>query len=236
MATMIYGDIHGFFPDFLEKYNEYRNVVDTCVLAGDQCPWEPLSNITRQMGCTCFFILGNHDGDQSSYLENHLSCWENHIHCRVVESAEGIRIAGISGTFEEEIWYPPEKPRWLTREQFRKFCKTQPRGTVKYHLLHNHLPKRFWPVIFPEDVDKLKKLQSDVLVCHEAPSCHSLGFDIIDEIAEAMNVSVIVHGHHHESYQGKTRNKIKVIGLNMEDFILLDRDMVWRWSKGKKGN
>lgn len=40
--------------------------------------------------------------------------------------------------------------------------------------------------------------KADILVCHEAPSCHPYGYSEIDELAQAMGVKMVVHGHHHD--------------------------------------
>lgn len=38
----------------------------------------------------------------------------------------------------------------------------------------------------------------DILVTHEAPSCHPQGFKAIDDLARAMRVQKAYHGHHHD--------------------------------------
>jgi hypothetical protein len=42
-------------------------------------------------------------------------------------------------------------------------------------------------------------LRADILVTHEAPSCHRHGFDVIDQLACALRVKELFHGHHHET-------------------------------------
>lgn len=41
--------------------------------------------------------------------------------------------------------------------------------------------------------------KADILVCHEAPSCHPYGYSEIDELAQTMGTKMVVHGHHHDS-------------------------------------
>jgi hypothetical protein len=41
-------------------------------------------------------------------------------------------------------------------------------------------------------------LAADILVLHEAPACHPHGFAVLDELAEAMGVARVFHGHHHD--------------------------------------
>lgn len=40
--------------------------------------------------------------------------------------------------------------------------------------------------------------QADILVTHEAPSCHPHGFVAIDVLAQSMKVKFAFHGHHHD--------------------------------------
>lgn len=39
---------------------------------------------------------------------------------------------------------------------------------------------------------------ADILVTHEAPSCHPYGFTAIDKLARALGVTRLFHGHHHD--------------------------------------
>lgn len=41
--------------------------------------------------------------------------------------------------------------------------------------------------------------KADILVTHEAPSCHPFGYSEIDELAQAMGAKMVVHVHHHDS-------------------------------------
>ena len=62
----------------------------------------------------------------------------------------------------------------------------------------------------------------DVLVSHEAPSCHRHGFAAIDRLAEVAAARLIVHGHHHESYAAKLANGIDVRGLAVAEAWVLE--------------
>ena len=44
----------------------------------------------------------------------------------------------------------------------------------------------------------LSKLRADILVTHEAPSCHPHGFAALDELVRSMRVVRSFHGHHHD--------------------------------------
>lgn len=63
----------------------------------------------------------------------------------------------------------------------------------------------------------MAKMRADVLVCHEAPTSHPHGFGGMDDLAKAMGVRLIVHGHHHHGYIGASRDGIEVRGLGGEE-------------------
>ncbi|MGZ5076871.1 MAG: metallophosphoesterase, partial [Methylobacter sp.] len=67
--------------------------------------------------------------------------------------------------------------------------------------------------IWHDEFEMLKALKADILVTHEAPGSHRHGFDVIGELAAAMGVKHIFHGHLHENYTGIVKNKIKVFGV-----------------------
>src|SRR3546814_18719562 len=52
--------------------------------------------------------------------------------------------------------------------------------------------------IFPQGYDRLAKEKADILVVHEAPSCHPHGFEAIDLLAQVMGVKRGFHGHNHD--------------------------------------
>lgn len=53
--------------------------------------------------------------------------------------------------------------------------------------------------IFYEDYIELYGQQADILVAHEAPSCHRHGFQAIDQLAQSMKIKHAFHGHHHDN-------------------------------------
>jgi hypothetical protein len=81
------------------------------------------------------------------------------------------------------------------------------------------LPLPMRDAIFPDDVRALRGLRADVLVTHEAPSCHKNGFVGIDNAAKLCRAKLIVHGHHHESYESVLPNGARVIGLAKADVL-----------------
>jgi hypothetical protein len=52
--------------------------------------------------------------------------------------------------------------------------------------------------IFYEDWINLYGQSANILVTHEAPSCHPHGFEIIDKLAQSMKVKYSFHAHHHD--------------------------------------
>jgi len=46
---------------------------------------------------------------------------------------------------------------------------------------------------------RLAAQRADLLITHEAPSCHPHGFHAIDALARALGVQAAFHGHHHDS-------------------------------------
>jgi hypothetical protein len=97
-----------------------------------------------------------------------------------------------------------------------------PSFTTGREFLDNLWPGKHWrgglPLwhcdsIFPEDFARLAQHRFDVLVTHEASSCHRHGFAAIDRLAEAAAGRLIVRGHRHEQYTARLANEIDVRGL-----------------------
>lgn len=60
------------------------------------------------------------------------------------------------------------------------------------------MPRKHRSTIFPNDYQALLTEQADILVTHEAPSCHHQGFREIDDLARRLGAKTAFHGHHHE--------------------------------------
>ena len=74
---------------------------------------------------------------------------------------------------------------------------------------------------FPEDVAALRGFQADIMVSHEAPSYHLHGFVGIDAAAELCRARLIIHGHHHESYEAVLPSGTRVRGLAIAEVLRL---------------
>jgi predicted phosphodiesterase len=156
-----------------------------------------------------WWIHGNHDchslAHQAWYDNLFASALADRwLHGRVVE-VSGLRIAGLGGHFQQTIWHPEKGIRFPTREAWLAANPASARW-------RNGLPIKARAAIWWEDYERLFTQQADILVLHEAPSCHRYGFAVLDELAEAMGVRWVVDGHHHEDYDG-TLGDISVRGV-----------------------
>ena len=72
---------------------------------------------------------------------------------------------------------------------------------------------KYKSAIWYDEFEALKSLKADILVSHEAPGSHRHGFHVIGELAEAMGIKHIFHGHLHENYVSFIKKNIKVNGV-----------------------
>ncbi len=139
------------------------------------------------------------------------------LHGRVVEIA-GIRIAGLGGIFREEIWHPKllhGQPVFRSPEELAALTSvTGAPGAVREGIPIRHRTSIFW-----SDYERLWDQSADILVLHDAPESHRHGFPELGDLAKAMGVRLIVHGHHHEAYTGRTAGNIEVMGVNRETVV-----------------
>ncbi len=211
-GILFYGDPHGRWQPLLDEYA--RHPAKAVVLLGDCELSAPLAETLKPIstdGCPIHWIYGNHDNHTENQWDN-LTSAPSGLHGRVTDVA-GLRLAGLGGNYAAKIWYPKvgnEEPRLRTR---REFLKSLPRSGRP----GTELPLERRALIFSEDHDALKRLRADVLVCHEAPTSHPHGFGGIDELAKAMRVRLVVHGHHHVGYRGASQDGIEVRGLGIAE-------------------
>ena len=212
---VIAGDPHGNFPPILRACGAQEP--GTLILLGDcelRLPLrETLASLFGQ-GWVVYWILGNKDAETETAFDNLATDHpEGDIGGRVIEVA-GLRIAGLAGVFKPRIWYPRadepndriDPPSFDTRRAFLDSLKLREHWRGGLPLWHRDS-------IFPEDFAQLAQQRFDVLVTHEAPSCHRHGFAVIDQMAASAGAQLIVHGHHHELYAAKLANGIDVRGL-----------------------
>ena len=112
-----------------------------------------------------------------------------------------MRIAGLGGIFRSKVWYPPAEPRHRSFKEWHAAMRRSraPIGPTSVDTILATQVQTQRTTIFPDVYDRLSLLQADVLVTHEAPSCHPYGFAAIDDLAQALGVKATFHGHHHDS-------------------------------------
>ncbi len=203
------GDPHGDFNPINQAVDRERP--EGVVLLGDfdlECPLEEALG-PWAWEIPTWWIHGNHDMDREEWYdrlyESELA--DRCIHTRVVEVG-GARIAGLGGVFREKVWHPETGVQFRTRREFMHSI-----GRKK--LWRGGMPRKHRASIWFEDYERLFDQRADILVLHEAPSSHQYGFSVLDELAQAMRVSLVVHGHHHEDYTAVLPSGIKVIGVGL---------------------
>ena len=219
MTILFAGDPHRNFAPILRAC--LARPPGTLILLGDlDCP-RPLPREFAQAmgeGWDVRWILGNHDCETEAAYDNLVTSHPaGDLGLRVTE-LDGMRVAGLPGVFKPSVWYPQpddgpepiEPPRYEDRAAF---LAAQP----KARRWRGGLPLWHRDTIFPEDVRRLAAQRFDVLVTHEAPSCHRHGFAVIDQLAASGGARLIVHGHHHESYTATLPNGIMVRGLGLAE-------------------
>lgn len=204
MSMWICGDCHGSFSHVLEAVCEMApSRISTLVFLGDmecaQLLEQELSEIRCYVDDDVWFIPGNHDTDSNrSWNALAASRWsENNLHGKV-KNVGGWEVAGLGGVFRSSIWAPPSEPKFESYKAFRKDLISR-RPPREWGLTETTVERRHLSTIFPDVVAQLGKQRAQILVTHEAPSCHPFGWSVIDELAKRMGVSYVFHGHHHET-------------------------------------
>ncbi len=212
---LFFGDNHGQFEHIEEVVVRHRP--DAIVLLGDIEARRPLEQELRTVlnKTEVWWIPGNHDTDSQENYDNLFSSAlaVRNLHGKVVEIA-GLRVAGLGGVFRESIWYPrlgvEDEP--AVYDSYADYLKRSEPGLVRAAAKHRSLPKgakmsegvaagkllTHRSSIFYDDWMSLFAQRADILVTHEAPSCHPNGFVAIDELAQALRAKASFHGHHHD--------------------------------------
>lgn len=209
------GDCHGDFVPLIEEAGPATAVV----LLGDQ---EPMSDLAVELGPglaeKTWWIYGNHDSDYLNYFEHHKSMAARNLHCRVVE-IEGVRIAGLGGVFREKKFGVGKATHLDSLASVRPYDTRESIARLRRGRVN---VANDFTTIFPEDIEALLALagQVDILVTHEAPESHALGFPLIGDLARAMGVKMLIHGHHHDRYSGTLNGGIRVEGVGMAGMMI----------------
>ena len=200
------GDPHGNFSPLIIAVKKHHP--EAVVLLGDYDLKNPLEQYIEPIldDTEVWWIPGNHDFDPPIHYQNLFSSQLAHqnLHLTVKEIA-GIKIAGLGGIFLGRVWYPSKSPKWKSKQHYLQHQSLSSKSSS--------LSLKYQSAIWPDEWAELKKLKADILVTHEAPKSHQYGFVVIDELAEAMGVSKIFHGHLHEHYSATIRKDIRVFGV-----------------------
>lgn len=207
------GDVHGDLHVLRRALADARSKPDSVILLGDLDPPEPVGPWLASAistGIDTWFIHGNHETDNTLTYHHMFDATgaERNLSGRVVEVA-GLRVAGLGGVFREDAWYPPAEPRYGSYDEFwsaslakwrhpNHNAANDPVGASDDPRLVTSLRKHRTS-IFPDDYYRLAEQQADLLIVHEAPSCHPHGMEAIDFLAQCMGVRWVVHGHHHDA-------------------------------------
>lgn len=180
-------------------------------------------------GIRWHWIVGNHDTDSQENFNNISDpiSMSHNIDFRVI-NVDGILVAGLGGVFRGEIWYPTDSEGTGETSGFRNY-EDYKRSSQMYRQFKARLSKRDlaqaqavppespqWQAqqlelsrtgkllkhkssIFPDHYERMLSLRADILVSHEATSCHPHGFAVIDKLAQVMGIKRLLHGHHHDA-------------------------------------
>jgi predicted phosphodiesterase len=200
------GDPHGNFRPLINAV--HRHKPKAVVLLGDYDLETPLENPLQEIiGQTeIWWIAGNHDFETPDKHRNlfHSALADKGLHLKVTDVA-GIRIAGLGGIFLGRVWYPPQMPKWVNKQQYI--------NAQRMHIRMGGMPLKYQGAIWHDEFHALGQLKADILVTHEAPGSHKHGFQAIGELASTMGVKQIFHGHLHENYAKVIKHNIQVFGV-----------------------
>lgn len=209
LGIVFVGDVHRRWSHVEQGLAALEQPRRHVVLLGDLECHEPLDALAAPLLGRCdtlHWIFGNHDYDGGPEMWANLADPARNpltaagaLHGRVV-AVNGVRIAGLGGTFRANVWAPPNPPKLRTRRELPGLLPLLGPGWTEESAAR--LGESLSAVaIWPEDVEALAAQRADVLVTHEAPSSHSDGLAVIDELARAMGARLVVHGHHHITYR-----------------------------------
>jgi predicted phosphodiesterase len=221
------GDVHSHFDHIEQAIDAAKVKPAALVFLGDieaPIPFEDCIEGILKRGVEVYWIRGNHDTDKSESWNNLQGSMHRNIDGKVV-TVDGLRVAGLGGIFRGEIWHPELHgglPTHATYAEYEKFIRSN--ANLKRRLTPKDLAQlqavppesrqwnsavldqsrqgkllKHYSTIFPADYERLADMKADILVTHEAPSCHPHGFKEIDLLAQVMGVKVALHGHHHDA-------------------------------------
>ena len=191
------GDVHGEFKHIARALLDAIEKPHWIVFLGDiDIDHKPFGEILAPLrhhfpDTRVAFIHGNHDADTYEHWQMLHDCGDAvALHGQVV-ALDGVKVAGLGGNFLGRIWSPPAQATFQSKE------KAMNRGSYQWRDGQRPNPS-LHGAIYPSDFEHLSRLRADILVTHEAPSCHPYGFEALDQLARSMRVVRSFHGHQHD--------------------------------------
>jgi predicted phosphodiesterase len=239
MTIVFIGDIHQNWHFVEAGLAALSTPPRAAVLLGDiQCdrPLDELAAPLLKRGIAVHWIHGNHDNDGGPEMWANLAAPGRNpltapgaLHAKVVP-IEGIRIAGLGGTFRPRVWSPPSRPRLRHRHQLAADLTSlgAAYGPNQREALRHSLTTA---AIWPEDIDTLASENTDILVTHEAPGSHPAGNAVLDTLARTMGARMIVHGHHHVCSRAKAHDGLRVLSVASAWGMTIDGKILWEGEK-----
>ena len=234
MTIVFVGDIHQQWQQVERGLDALEELPRAAVLLGDMQCERPLDSLAAPLldrGIGVHWIFGNHDNDGGPEMWANLAEPERNprtapgaLHGRVME-IDGLRVAGLGGTFRARVWQPPDEPRIRRREQLS--ADLAQLGWPESHtaaLAHSLGATSIWP----EDYDRLAGQQADILITHEAPLSHPAGNAALEALARAMGARLVVHGHHHVTYRAVAHDGLGAMGVAAGWGVTIDGDVLWQ--------
>jgi predicted phosphodiesterase len=206
------GDIHGAFDDarrIIERHPEVPFWLCVGDIATDDGGYESL-------GATVYWIHGNND-NFDAIAAGTLPAGLRHIANGTMVSVDGLRVAGLGGTFAP-TWYasaPAALPHPVKRTPKATALADKRRHFVR------------------ADVEACKALEGiDVFLTHEAAKPFrplpgdrgpDAGKEQINEVLKAMQPRLHLFGHHHR-FSEQEREGVRSIGLDLasRSYLLLE--------------
>lgn len=185
------------------------------------------------------WIPGNHDTDRPEYWERLVQSElaDRNLHGKVV-TIDQTRIGALGGVFRGEVWHPDVmggRPPYESYAEYASALRSRRRQAVPSpaaaaDLLEESREgklRKHQSTIFHQEYVALAGQRLDILVTHEAPSCHRYGFAAIDSLARAGGAHTVIHGHHHDDYEANGLG-FRTVGVGLRG--LVDENGV-RWEK-----
>ena len=206
------GDIHGAFRDARRIIARHTDVPAwLCVgdIASDDGGYE-------DMGAPIYWIHGNND-NFDAIAANALPEGLHHVANGTVRSVEGVRIAGLGGTFAPS-WY--QSPADALPHPVKGTPKATALADKRRHFVR-------------EQVDACTRMRGiDVFLTHEAAKPFrafandrgpDAGKEQINEVLRAMQPRLHLFGHHHR-FSEQEREGVRSVGLDLvsRSYLLID--------------